>query len=122
MQQRLRTPAHYAAVLRGRGRGGAAGRLLVVHMATAHHLADALPEESSGQARVGFVVSKAVGNAVTRNRTKRRLRNLIAGRLGALPAGSAVVVRALPPAGQATSAALAAELDRLLPAAEAKLR
>ena len=30
-----------------------------------------------GPARVGFVVSKAVGNAVIRNRVKRRLRHLM---------------------------------------------
>ena len=48
--------------------------------------------------RVGFVVSKAVGNAVARNRTKRRLRHLVRDRLGELPARSRIVVRALPPA------------------------
>jgi ribonuclease P protein component len=46
--------------------------------------------------RVGFVVSKAVGNAVTRNRVKRRLRHLAAAELGGTPRGVDVVVRALP--------------------------
>jgi ribonuclease P protein component len=46
--------------------------------------------------RVGFVVSKAVGNAVTRNRVKRRLRHLAAAELGRTPSGVDVVVRALP--------------------------
>jgi ribonuclease P protein component len=46
--------------------------------------------------RVGFVVSKAVGNAVTRNRVKRRLRHLAAAELGSTPPGVDVVVRALP--------------------------
>lgn len=46
--------------------------------------------------RVGFVVSKQVGNAVTRNRVKRRLRHLAAGQLPSTPAGVDVVVRALP--------------------------
>ena len=36
-------------------------------------------------ARVGFVVSKAVGNAVVRNRVKRRLRHLCRERLDVLP-------------------------------------
>ena len=45
--------------------------------------------------RVGFVVSKAVGNAVTRNRVKRRLRHLAAHELGSTPGGVDVVVRAL---------------------------
>jgi ribonuclease P protein component len=46
----------------------------------------------------GFVVSKAVGNAVTRNRVKRRLRNLAAAALGETLGGLDVVVRALPAA------------------------
>jgi ribonuclease P protein component len=46
--------------------------------------------------RVGFVVSKAVGNAVTRNRVKRRLRHLAAAELAGTPGGVDVVVRALP--------------------------
>ncbi|WOP19595.1 ribonuclease P protein component [Raineyella sp. LH-20] len=52
----------------------------------------------SPPAQVGFVVSKAVGNAVTRNRTKRRLRHLVAARLTGLPETARVVVRALPAA------------------------
>ncbi|HJV13451.1 MAG TPA: ribonuclease P protein component [Propionibacteriaceae bacterium] len=46
--------------------------------------------------RVGFVVSGAVGNAVTRNRVKRRLRHLAAAHVGDTPAGIGVVIRALP--------------------------
>jgi ribonuclease P protein component len=64
--------------------------------------------------RVGFVVSKAVGSAVVRNRTKRRLRALAHERLGVLPAGTDVVIRANPAAAQADSADLGHELDRLL--------
>ena len=52
--------------------------------------------------RVGFVVSKAVGNAVLRNRTKRRLRASVATRLNGIPAGLDVVVRANPAAGDAS--------------------
>lgn len=48
--------------------------------------------------RVGFVVSKTVGNAVVRNRVKRRLRHLAAGRLPGSPMTALVVVRALPAA------------------------
>jgi ribonuclease P protein component len=48
--------------------------------------------------RVGFVVSKAVGSAVRRNTVKRRLRHLAAAQLAATPAGTHVVVRALPAA------------------------
>ena len=48
--------------------------------------------------RVGLVVGKKVGNAVARNRVKRRIRHAVAPELGALPAGSRVVFRALAPA------------------------
>ncbi|MGK2310351.1 ribonuclease P protein component [Cutibacterium sp. V947] len=48
--------------------------------------------------RVGFVVSKAVGNAVTRNRVKRRLRHLCRPFVDELEDGTVVVVRALPAA------------------------
>jgi ribonuclease P protein component len=57
------------------------------------------------------VVSRSVGNAVVRNRVRRRLRHLVAMRLSALPSGARVVVRALPAAANASSAILAADLD-----------
>ena len=60
--------------------------------------------------RVGMVVSKEVGNAVTRNRVKRRLRHLAADHLDRTPSGTAVVVRALPPAAL-PAANLGPELD-----------
>ena len=48
------------------------------------------------QIRVGFVVAKAVGTAVTRKRVRRRLRHLAAAQLPGTPAAIDVVVRALP--------------------------
>jgi ribonuclease P protein component len=64
--------------------------------------------------QVGFVVAKSVGSAVTRNRVKRRLRHLVRERIDSLPAGSMLVVRALPPSAEADSRALSLELDRCL--------
>lgn len=64
------------------------------------------------EARVGFVVSKAVGPAVTRNLVKRRLRHLTRERTVGLPQQGMVVVRALPAAADASYQELAAELDR----------
>lgn len=64
--------------------------------------------------RVGFVVSKAVGNAVVRNRTKRQLRALTAELLSGIPEGVDVVVRANPPAATADYPELGATLDRQL--------
>ncbi|GAA1710251.1 ribonuclease P protein component [Propioniferax innocua] len=57
---------------------------------------------SDGPTLVGFVVSTAVGNAVCRNRVKRRLRHLTRPLVEALEDRSFhVVVRALPPAANA---------------------
>lgn len=71
-----------------------------------------------GPTRVGFVVSKAVGDAVTRNRVKRILRHAVAARLTAIGDGQDIVVRALPPARQSVSPAgsrrLRAELETLM--------
>ena len=105
---RLRTSSDFSAALRG-SRGVRAGStLVVVHAGQADARAGQPP-------RVGFVVSKAVGGAVVRNRTKRRLRALMAARLASVPLGTDVVVRANPAAAQANSHQLGAELDRVLP-------
>jgi ribonuclease P protein component len=65
-------------------------------------------------ARVGFVVSRAVGSAVTRNRVKRRLRALMRGYLQSLPGGSLLVVRANAAAAHASQTDLAADLDSVI--------
>lgn len=64
--------------------------------------------------RVGFVVGRNVGGSVVRHRVQRRLRHVLRDRLGALPSGTLLVVRALPPAAGASSAELAADLDSAL--------
>lgn len=71
-------------------------------------------------ARVGFVVSKSVGNAVVRNRVKRVLRHLTAAQLDGLTEGSLAVVRALPASAGATTAQLDADLRSALSRAHAK--
>jgi len=103
---RLRSSADFrTAVRRGRRSGGS---LLVVHLLGADH------QEGTSPIRVGLVVSRAVGPAVTRNLVKRRLRHLLRERLDALPASGLLVVRALPAAGGASYTALGEELDRQL--------
>jgi ribonuclease P protein component len=67
-----------------------------------------------GPPLVGFVVNKAVGNAVLRNRVHRRLRAVLATRLTDLPAGSLAVVRALPSSASASYDELAADVDGAL--------
>lgn len=68
-------------------------------------------------ARAGFVVSKAVGNAVVRNMVKRRLRHLIRSHMADLPPASMIVVRALPPSATARYEDLGRDLDAALTAA-----
>jgi ribonuclease P protein component len=88
--------------------GRRAGRRTVVV-----HLLVPVPGDGldAGPARVGFVVSKAVGGAVQRNKVHRRLRALMAGHLAELPAGSLAVVRALPAASAASYDDLAADVS-----------
>ena len=87
---------------------------MVVHLATQNVDKATKRPGGSSPARVGFVVSKAVGSAVTRNLVKRRLRHLMRERVGALPDGSLLVVRAQPASAGATYRDLAEELDRCL--------
>jgi ribonuclease P protein component len=99
----MRRSSDFDAAVR---QGSRAGRsALVVHVTRTP-----LPEP----ARVGFVVSKAVGSAVVRNRVKRRLRHLARSRVAALPVGTLAVVRANPAAAARTSVELAEELDGAL--------
>ena len=65
-------------------------------------------------ARVGLAVGRAVGPAVTRNRVKRRLRELMRGYLQSLPGGSLLVVRANAAAAHASQSDLAADLDLVI--------
>ena len=107
-RHRLTRPEDYRAVLRGRQGGGrrrAGTELLVVHAART---------TPTRPPRVGFVVSRSVGNSVVRHRVVRRLRALVAGRLPQVPTGWDLVVRAQPPASTATSDALGRDLDRAL--------
>ena len=50
----------------------------------------------AGPARFGFIVTKAVGGAVTRNTVKRRLRAVGHAVLPSVARGTDVVIRALP--------------------------
>jgi ribonuclease P protein component len=100
---RLTDGASFREAVRTGRRCGA--RTVVVHLA---------PGDNEGTARVGFVVSKAVGDAVTRNRVKRRLRHLAREHVTSLPGSAVLVVRALPASATASSAELRADLDRCL--------
>ncbi|MGW4464470.1 ribonuclease P protein component [Micromonospora sp. NBC_01796] len=126
--QRLRRSGEFAVAVRGGRRAGRGA--VVVHLdlpsaspsvgpetATPEPVRPAGTEQDSAPARAGFVVSKAVGGAVVRNSVRRRLRHLVRERLTTLPAGTTLVVRALPGAADLTYDRLAADLDAALAAA-----
>ena len=114
---RLRRRDEFTQAIRGGRRAGRGG--LVVHLVIAQTAEPGNPAPT----RAGFIVSKAVGNAVTRNLVVRRLRHLIRDRLPSLPAGSQLVVRALPAAAVRSFDVLGRDLDdalrRVLPRAGA---
>ena len=71
-ERRLTRPHSFRHAVKAGRRAGA--RTLVTHLAAT--------ETSGGTGpRVGFVVNKAVGSAVVRNRVKRRLRHATGARL-----------------------------------------
>lgn len=108
---RLRSPADFQATTR-RGRKSAQPHLVLYVLRAA---GDDSPAAGS-PARAGLVVGKAVGNAVVRHQVSRRLRHVLRAHVHRLPAGSRLVVRALPAAATASSAALDADLARALDA------
>ena len=95
-RNRLRTATDFSTTVRSGVRNGR--RNVVLYAA-----AIAADEPS----RIGFIVSKGVGNAVVRNLVKRRLREAGAASLREYGTGFAIVVRALP-------ASAAASWDQLL--------
>ncbi|GGM09928.1 ribonuclease P protein component [Dactylosporangium sucinum] len=108
--QRLRRREDFAATIRN-GRRAGRGALVVHYMQSVEARTEPAP-------RAGFVVSKAVGNAVVRNVVKRRLRHLVRPRLADLPAGSVLVVRALPDAASQRYDILESDLDQALAAVQ----
>jgi ribonuclease P protein component len=77
-------------------------------------LASWVATEENSPARFGFIVSKQVGGAVTRNTVKRRLRALAAQTLGENLTGYDVVVRAQAASARASFDELSQEWDRLV--------
>ena len=67
------------------------------------------PAQSHGP-RIGFVVSKSVGNAVQRHRAARRLRHAARGVLSELQSTDRIVIRALPGCADTAFAGLEDEM------------
>ncbi|AWB87797.1 ribonuclease P protein component [Mycetocola zhujimingii] len=98
--QRITSADDYKRVVR-RGRR-AAGTSCVTYQ---------LMNPNGGTPRFGFIVAKTVGNAVVRNRTRRRLKAIAHDLAPELPEGAEFVFRALPPAAVSDFSALKAELQ-----------
>ncbi|MEA5455550.1 ribonuclease P protein component [Sinomonas sp. JGH33] len=110
-RNRLRTSVDFSHTVRS---GVRQGRRNVVLYA-------ALSDDDGAPSRFGFIVSKAVGNAVTRNLVKRRLREAGAETLRERPTGVDIVVRALPAAASADWSSLRSDYVSALRGAVRKL-
>lgn len=75
-----------------------------------------------GGPRFGLVVSKAVGDSVTRHRVSRRLRHIAAGHVGTLDSDVLVVIRANPASATASREELERDLRTGLASALARAR
>jgi ribonuclease P protein component len=77
---------------------------------TAHALLYVAVRASDEPTRVGFIVSKAVGNAVARNLVTRRLRSIGHDVVLVRPTGTDLVIRALPGTREVAWATLHSEI------------
>lgn len=103
---RLRTRREFLQVQEAERNGGQS-----VQVSAACLLALALPNGLE-QVRLGLTVSSKVGNAVTRNRIRRQLREWFRTHIEALPKGHDVVIIARNSAATATREELAAAFAR----------
>lgn len=111
--ERLRNHSEFVGVLRLRNRVTSAD--VVAHYALLQQKARysrSLSTSSQGS-RLGLAVSKAVGNAVTRNKVKRRFRVLARRYEGYLPQGCDVVLRARPTASAVDFEVLDSQIRKL---------
>jgi ribonuclease P protein component len=99
--QRITSADDYKRVVR-RGR-----RVAAVNSVTYQ-----LMNPNGGSPRFGFIVAKTVGNAVVRNRVRRRLKAAAFSIASSLPEGSETVFRALPASARAEFSELSAEAER----------
>lgn len=104
-QHRLRSSLDFARVRRGRRVNGTFLALAYVRRE---------PESADAPPRVGFSVGKRVGNAVERNRVKRRLREAVRRKLAGMASGWDLVISARAGAAEAGYTALDSELKELL--------
>ena len=116
-QHKLTSPTQFRRTMKGSRRAGT--RTVVVH-ARDNAGTDKAADIAATGPRFGLIVSKAVGNAVVRHRTSRRLRHVcmslmrdgVKGTM--LPANVDIVIRALPASGDATSERLERDIRKAL--------
>lgn len=102
-QHRITRGEDYRRIVRsGRRVGGAFG---ITH---------AVLRSPEDPARFGFIVSKAVGNAVTRNLVRRRLKTIVQRNINDGLGGVDVVFRMLPASATASFSDLEVEANRAL--------
>lgn len=109
---KLASSRDFRRTMRGGSRAGS--RTLVVHLRARTETA------ILGGPRFGLVVSKQVGNAVTRHAVSRKLRAIARAHAQALPRECDVVIRALPASAHATSAELGHDFARAVAKARKK--
>ena len=110
-KNRMRTSANFSHTVRSGVRNGR--RNLVLYMVFTS------PDSPS---QIGFIVAKTVGNAVTRNLVKRRLREIVVETLRQHPFGVNVVVRALPDSAAASFSELVTDYRKAFSSALSRLQ
>lgn len=85
-QHRMRSSQDFLSVRRNGKKVLTPGLVIHIHLGM----------YGSGPSRVGLTVGKDCGNAVQRHRASRRIRATMGPVLGHLPAGTGLVVKALP--------------------------
>ncbi|POH59459.1 ribonuclease P protein component [Arthrobacter glacialis] len=110
-KNRMRTSANFSHTVRSGVRNGR--RNLVLYMVST---------SSDAPSQVGFIVAKTVGNAVTRNLVKRRLREIVVETIKQHPQGVNVVVRALPVSADASFSDLAKDYRKAVSTVFPRLR
>ena len=108
---KLTSPAEFHRTIKKGSKAGS--RTVVVHVLDRTATCPDAPVATTGP-RFGLVVSKAVGNAVVRHRTSRRLRHVCMTFIPKLPASVDVVIRALPASATASSEQLEKDLAKAL--------
>lgn len=102
-QHRITRGEDYRRIVRSGRRVG--GALCIAH---------AVFRSQDTPARFGFIVSKAVGNAVVRNLVRRRMKSIAEHQIQAGVVGVDVVFRMMPPSASASFAELEAETARAM--------